>query len=151
MNSYVEDYIEKLKEYSGYKYLVRKYKREYNLLFDDLFSIEFRWHVALDAKRIDDAEYYIRDKFDDGTLEKLGYPVSVLEVLLAKDSSWWLRTPNTYYLSCTYVIGANNKIGTTNAYDKNGVRPAFCCIKLFLYILFFSPFNHIHQHVHNYC
>ena len=83
MNSYVEDYIEKLKEYSGYKYLVRKYKREYNLLFDDLFSIEFRWHVALDAKRIDDAEYYIRDKFDDGTLEKLGCPVSVLEVLLA--------------------------------------------------------------------
>ena len=68
-----------------------------------------------------------------------------------KDSSWWLRTPNTYYLSCTYVIGANNKIGTTNAYDKNGVRPAFCCIKLFLYILFFSPFNHIHHHVHNYC
>lgn len=41
-------------------------------------------------------------------------------------SSWWLRTPNTYYLSCTYVIGDNNKIGYTNAYDLNGIRPAFC-------------------------
>lgn len=41
-------------------------------------------------------------------------------------SCWWLRTPNTYYLSCTYVIGANNKIGSTNSYDENGVRPAFC-------------------------
>lgn len=43
-----------------------------------------------------------------------------------KVSSWWLRTPNTYYLSCTYVIGDNNKLGFTNAYDKNGIRPAFC-------------------------
>lgn len=43
-----------------------------------------------------------------------------------KLSSWWLRTPNTYYLSCTYVIGDNNKIGYTNAYDANGIRPAFC-------------------------
>ena len=34
--------------------------------------------------------------------------------------------PNTYYTSCVYVIGANNKIGFSNAYDKNGVRPAFC-------------------------
>ena len=41
-------------------------------------------------------------------------------------SSWWLRTPNTYYLSCSYVIGDNNKIGFTNSYDQNGIRPAFC-------------------------
>lgn len=41
-------------------------------------------------------------------------------------SSWWLRTPNTYYLSCSYVIGDNNKIGFTNSYDLNGIRPAFC-------------------------
>lgn len=40
--------------------------------------------------------------------------------------SWWLRTPNTYYLSCTYVVGSNNKLGSTNAFDENGVRPAFC-------------------------
>ena len=40
--------------------------------------------------------------------------------------SWWLRTPDTYYLSCTYVIGSNNKLGATNAFDENGVRPAFC-------------------------
>lgn len=43
-----------------------------------------------------------------------------------KKSSTWLRTPNTFYVSCSYVIGANNKIGSTNVYDKNGIRPAFC-------------------------
>lgn len=43
-----------------------------------------------------------------------------------KESSWWLRTPNTYYLSCTYVIGDNNKLGYTNSYDQNGIRPAIC-------------------------
>ena len=41
-------------------------------------------------------------------------------------TSWWLRTPNTYYVSCVYVIGGNSKVGSTNAYDKNGGRPAFC-------------------------
>ena len=41
-------------------------------------------------------------------------------------SSWWLRTPNTYYLSCSYVIGDNNKLGFTNSYDQNGIRPAVC-------------------------
>lgn len=40
--------------------------------------------------------------------------------------SWWLRTPNTYYLSCTYVIGGNHKLGSTNAFDENGIRPALC-------------------------
>lgn len=43
-----------------------------------------------------------------------------------KKSSWWLRTPNAYYLSCTYVIGDNNKLGYTNSYDQNGIRPAIC-------------------------
>ena len=46
--------------------------------------------------------------------------------LNGETTSWWLRTPHTYYLSCTYVIGDNNKIGSTNSYDSNGVRPAFC-------------------------
>lgn len=41
-------------------------------------------------------------------------------------ANWWLRTPDTGYLSCTYVIGSNNKIGSTNAFDENGIRPAFC-------------------------
>lgn len=45
-----------------------------------------------------------------------------------ESSSWWLRTPNSYYLSCTYVIGDNNKIGFTNSYDRNGIRPAFCVV-----------------------
>lgn len=43
-----------------------------------------------------------------------------------KSLSWWLRTPNTYYLSCTFVIGDNNKLGYTNSYDQNGIRPAVC-------------------------
>ena len=37
-----------------------------------------------------------------------------------------MRTPNTYYLSCSYVIGDNNKLGFTNSYDQNGIRPAVC-------------------------
>lgn len=40
--------------------------------------------------------------------------------------SWWLRTPNTYYLSCTYGVGPDGKIGSGNSYDENGIRPAFC-------------------------
>lgn len=43
-----------------------------------------------------------------------------------KVSSWWLRTPNTYCLSCSFVIGNNNKLGYTNSYDQNGIRPAVC-------------------------
>lgn len=43
-----------------------------------------------------------------------------------KASSWWLRTPNTSFLSCTYVIGDNNKLGFTNSFDPNGIRPAVC-------------------------
>lgn len=41
-------------------------------------------------------------------------------------SGWWLRTPNTYYDSCVYSVGENNKIGYSNAFDSNGIRPAFC-------------------------
>lgn len=43
-----------------------------------------------------------------------------------KKASCWLRTPNTFYVSCSYVIGDNDKIGFTNASDFNAVRPAFC-------------------------
>ena len=43
-----------------------------------------------------------------------------------KKASCWLRTPNTFYVSCLYVIGDNDKIGFTNASDFNAVRPAFC-------------------------
>ena len=43
-----------------------------------------------------------------------------------KKVSCWLRTPNTFYVSCSYVIGDNNKMGFTNASDFNAVRPAFC-------------------------
>ncbi len=39
---------------------------------------------------------------------------------------WWLRTANTYATSCTYVISPSNVITDANAYDLNGVRPAFC-------------------------
>ncbi len=39
----------------------------------------------------------------------------------------WSRTPNTYYTSCVYVIGANNKIGFSNAYDKMECGRHFVC------------------------
>ena len=39
--------------------------------------------------------------------------------------SWWLRTPDAYYLSMVYGVGADGTIGSGNAYDENGVRPAF--------------------------
>lgn len=41
-------------------------------------------------------------------------------------SSWWLRTPNTYYLSCTYGISSDGVIGVGNSSNENGIRPAFC-------------------------
>lgn len=40
--------------------------------------------------------------------------------------SWWLRTPDTYYLSAAYGIGPDGSLGSGNAYNENGVRPAFC-------------------------
>ncbi|MBQ9493173.1 MAG: hypothetical protein IJR54_05495 [Oscillibacter sp.] len=40
--------------------------------------------------------------------------------------SWWLRTPDTYYLSAAYGIGPDGTLGSGNAYNENGVRPAFC-------------------------
>lgn len=44
----------------------------------------------------------------------------------SKTANWWLRTPNSYYSSCVYVVGSNGKIGYGNAFDENGIRPAFC-------------------------
>lgn len=41
-------------------------------------------------------------------------------------TTWWLRTPNTYYVSCTYSVGCDKDIGIGNSSDANGVRPAFC-------------------------
>ena len=40
--------------------------------------------------------------------------------------SWWLRTPNTWNLSTTYVVGSGNTITTANSSDYAYVRPAFC-------------------------
>ncbi|MBQ7681000.1 MAG: hypothetical protein IJT31_02155 [Oscillibacter sp.] len=40
--------------------------------------------------------------------------------------SWWLRTPDTYYLSAAYGIGPDGSLGSGNAYNENGIRPAFC-------------------------
>lgn len=61
--------------------------------------------------------------------EILKYFTDVSNRLVYSDnetSSWWLRTPNTYYDSCVYSVGENNKIGYSNAFDSNGIRPAFC-------------------------
>lgn len=41
-------------------------------------------------------------------------------------TSWWLRTPNSYYFSCIYGVGSDGGIGYGNAFDENGIRPAFC-------------------------
>lgn len=49
-----------------------------------------------------------------------------LEISKNNISSWWLRTPNTYYLSCTYGISSDGVIGVGNSSNENGVRPAFC-------------------------
>ena len=41
-------------------------------------------------------------------------------------ASWWLRSPDTYYLSAVYSLGPDGSLGSGNAYNENGVRPAFC-------------------------
>ena len=41
-------------------------------------------------------------------------------------AGWWLRTPHTYYRSCFYGVGPEGTIGSGNAYDENGIRPALC-------------------------
>ena len=41
-------------------------------------------------------------------------------------ASWFLRTPNTYFDSAVYSIGPNGEIGTGNANNENGIRPAIC-------------------------
>ena len=40
--------------------------------------------------------------------------------------NWWLRTPDTYYMSCPYCVSSNGKIDAPNAFDLCGIRPAFC-------------------------
>lgn len=49
-------------------------------------------------------------------------------IAYCKDNAmnWWLRTPNSYYVSCSYSVGNNGKIGSGNSSDCNGIRPAFC-------------------------
>ncbi len=44
----------------------------------------------------------------------------------SKAHSWWLRTPDTYFMSCPYCVSSNGKIDAPNAFDVSGVRPAFC-------------------------
>ena len=41
-------------------------------------------------------------------------------------TGWFLRTPNTYFESAVYSIGPNGEIGTGNANNENGIRPAMC-------------------------
>ena len=68
------------------------------------------------------------------TVEKEGMPIDFFQnaqnrIAFKKDGdcvSWWLRTPDTWWISCTYTVGSNNKIGSTNSGDKNYIRPALC-------------------------
>lgn len=39
---------------------------------------------------------------------------------------WWLRTSNTHFNSCPYVIGSDGGVYATNASDINEIRLAFC-------------------------
>ena len=41
-------------------------------------------------------------------------------------ASWWLRTPDSFYLSAAYGIGPDGSLGSGNAFNDNGVRPALC-------------------------
>lgn len=41
-------------------------------------------------------------------------------------AAWLLRTPNTYFLTGCYAVGADGSLDTINAYDETGIRPAFC-------------------------
>ena len=44
-----------------------------------------------------------------------------------KAARWWLRNAEHILYSCVYVIGANNKIGFSNAYDKMECGRHFVC------------------------
>lgn len=39
---------------------------------------------------------------------------------------WWLRSADSTYDSSVYAVGPEGEIGSTNAFEQNGVRPAFC-------------------------
>lgn len=41
-------------------------------------------------------------------------------------SAWWVRTPDTGYLSAPFVVSHTGAIGSVNSYNENGVRPVFC-------------------------
>lgn len=41
-------------------------------------------------------------------------------------SAWWIRSVDIIYDSCFYGIGPRGEVGSGNAFDMNGVRPAFC-------------------------
>ena len=40
--------------------------------------------------------------------------------------TWMLRIPETYYSSAVCVFTWDDKISIQNAYEKAGIRPAFC-------------------------
>lgn len=40
--------------------------------------------------------------------------------------AYWTRSADTGYNSQVFLVGRDGKIGSTNAYEANGIRPAFC-------------------------
>ena len=75
-------------------------------------------------------EIGIKNDYNTG---KEGNPVSFFDsaekriaFLQGDASSWWLRSPNTYYVSSTYGVGPDGRIGSGNSFDENGIRPCFC-------------------------
>jgi hypothetical protein len=59
-------------------------------------------------------------------LEFFKNPANRIVCLNGTAVSWWLRSPNTYYTSCTYGVGPDGTVGSGNSSDENGIRPAFC-------------------------
>ena len=44
-------------------------------------------------------------------------------------STWWLRSVDIIYDSCFFYINVKGQIGSLNAFDIYGIRPAFCVDK----------------------
>ena len=75
---YVIKYCEELKKYIKLK------PHRYDLLIEELWSTPFRYMTDVDERRVRDARYYIRGRFDeDGVLDENDVPISVFEMILA--------------------------------------------------------------------
>lgn len=59
-------------------------------------------------------------------LEYFNIPDHRIAEYHGEPASWLLRTPSTFYLSAVCGIAQDGQLSSANAYDKFGIRPAFC-------------------------